>query len=61
MKDEPQWVQSSLKGKEKVIDVILNEALSITQLKGQIHLLKESYTTPKSLEKEDVISFTRAE
>lgn len=58
-KDEPQ--QPSLKGKEKVIDVILNEAPSMAQLKRQIHLLNESYIPPKSLEKEDVISFTRME
>lgn len=59
MKDEPQ--PASLKGKEKVIDVILNEFPSMSQLKRQIHLLKESYVAPKSLEKEDVISFTKAE
>lgn len=33
----------------------------MTQLKRQIHLLKESYTPPKSLEKEDIIYFSRAE
>lgn len=59
MKDEPQ--STSLKGKEKVIYVILNEVPSISQLKRQIHLLKESYVAPKSLEMEDVISFTKAE
>lgn len=33
----------------------------MAQLKRQIHLLKESYVASKSLESEDVISFTRAE
>lgn len=61
MKDEVPREQQSLKGKEKIIDVILNEAPSMAQLKRKIHLLKESYVAPKSLEKEDVISFTKAE
>lgn len=61
IKDELQREQQSLKGKEKVIDVILNEAPSMSQMKLQIYLLKESYVTPKCLEKEDIISFTKAE
>lgn len=39
------------KGKEKVIDVILNEVPSLTQLKRQIHLLNESYTQLRKFEK----------
>lgn len=39
--------------------MILNELPFITQLKRQIYLLKKTYTSLKSLEKKDVISFTK--
>lgn len=39
--------------------MILKELPFITQLKRQIYLLKKKYTSRKSLEKEDVISFTK--
>lgn len=48
------------KGKEKVIDVIMNELSSMTQLKLQIHMLKETFVTP-IYDKEIVITFSTTE